>query len=264
MKKTYLSFLTLIIVFCLASSVSAAATDNVPQEIKSAAEKGMEFFRSKVSSSPSDYGFASQEEANRAQLGEANELQYLVPEKIKNGNSLLSISKPSGHWEFIVTVDGKPKSFLVVGKEDGEYKVLEFGGNPNDFSQSTKNFEKLSLEKSGGSKVKPTILKVGNVRYLVGEINNREYLLSDISEGSGKAKFSNGVDNTKLVESKATLDFLKAVKENSEKIEGEKPIGGSGLEKVNENNYNVYLAAIPGLLIAGAAYAFYRYRPKAK
>ncbi|WP_339306262.1 hypothetical protein [Paenibacillus sp. FSL R5-0519] len=246
MKKYLIILIMLFSNMFLLSNVYGAPGSNevIPSEVKDVAIKSMEFFKTKVSSSPEEYGWLDEKEVQHAELGEGYRLYYLEPNKINDADSILSISYPSDQWQFTVYSNGTPKSFLTVGKENGvgEFKLIQFGGDASDFVTSIDNFARLASQKTVQSKeVDPIIVKVGNVRYLVADVDNVEYALPDVSSQE-KMLFTNGVDNSTLVEAKDTLSFIKNVKLQSDQLEGmDKPTGGTNYSNYNSNEGNSFL-----------------------
>ncbi|QGU94897.1 hypothetical protein GOM49_07095 [Clostridium bovifaecis] len=155
--------------FCTLNGNTVYAV-NVPNEVKLAAESGLVIFKNMVSENPNNYGYLNLDEVNKTVLGDGFKIKYVNPNKLKKSDneSLSELVDDTNCWEFIALVDGKPKSFITIGKINGEYKLIQFGGNPEKFYNSFKKYNNTD-----DKNLEPQIIKMGNENWLI--INNNIY-----------------------------------------------------------------------------------------
>lgn len=223
---------------------------NIPPEVVSTAEQGINLFKKLASESPTDYGFSSVDEVNRMELGQGYQLYRIVPEKLKsdeNTDSLVKISELSDEWEFIVKVNGEPKSFLTVGKtkDDNRLVVTGFGGKSETFMESMTNFDRITSTSNKTST--PLIVKEGNIRYIVCLIDDIEYNMPDVPPGP-KSLLTGNTDNTQIWPSYQTVTFLKQQLLNDD---GNSTGGANYIKEETVISKNFILNTTTVILIAG-------------
>lgn len=128
-----------------------------------------------------------------------------LPKKLKaadDNKKIKSITRSAEEWDFVILLDGKPKSFLTIGKEGSEYTVISVGGSAEDFGEA---YDKLIS--SVGNKDKPVLVKSKGVRILVGEKNDSEFIIPGISEQ--KSALLSGISNKSATPSKELISSLK-------------------------------------------------------
>jgi len=212
MKKINVLLLILAVSLLSVNYVFAKSSNDVPNEVYIAATKGLDTFKTVVSQRPSDYGFASQSEVEQVTIGKGFKIYYINPEKLKSsdGSSLTDLSMDSNTWEFLILLNGKPKSFMTIGIEEGQYKVVHFGGDASVFGHTLENYNMKAKEKNIISSAQ--LLKSGLVYYFVAKDNGKEYILPAIPPE--KAKSFGNMDNSNFKTSNEVITYLKGVQKN--------------------------------------------------
>ena len=234
-------------------SASAAVQTNVPRDVQKFAETdGIASFKENVMSDPIGFGFANTEELNNASVGLGFQVHYLDADQLQasDGRSLKSVIKPAPQWEFLITTDGKAKTFFTVMRENGQLSVFEAGGKAEDFQLALTSYETYT-------KQTPILIKNGFSRYLLSDANNQEVVIPAFSG----AKTPNNIkmDNTRVWPASDLVKQFKQIQEQSKQAEGQ--MGGGvqmGNVPSNADNRGYGMAFAAGaLVLAGAgAYAF--------
>lgn len=218
MKKLVLIISCILITLFAFGSFISASQSQLPSDVLKAEEEGLSFFKTKVSQNPQQFGFNSVDEVNKVTLGEGFNVLFLNQEKLKSKetDSLLELTDASTMYEFAVELDGKAKTFLTIGLEDGAYKVVHFGGNAQVFGDTFKKFKDLNKTLR-----KPALVKIGSSYCFVDKTNAHELVLPAVS--SAHAESLGGMDNSVMKQSKDLVKYLKAMQKNSK---GDKTRGG--------------------------------------
>jgi hypothetical protein len=233
----------------------------VPAEVRSAAEKGLDLFKSKVGPKATTYGFTSSADVSRVTLGQGFQVHYVDGDKLRNSspNSLLGLVAPQKVWEFTVNLDGMPKSFLTIAYEDGEYRVVHFGGDAQDFGMALQNYGDLLAAKGANSQ--PIVIKAGPAYYLAGTIGSQEFVLPAVS--SAKAEMVGGMSYSEMRPANEVVQYLQKIQRES--VPGRRGGGAdSGIQNatVTASSRNVILIVTLGLCLAGVAGAAAYFRQR--
>lgn len=237
--------LTMILVFISSGFAFAANKNDIPEPIMKAANEGLVFVANQLSANPTLYGLDSSFDDKNIKLGEGFNLSYVNKDKLNkiDTDNLIDLCDTSNFWLFTVKSNGKPIIFLTVGYENGEYKVVDFGGNSQVFEETLVNFKNIT------NNDKPKVVKIRNDYYLVNKTEVGESILPAISEE--KSKQFNGINNKKLVDAK---DFVKELKISANQSKGR---GGASTQLHNQTNNSVPVLAVSSLLVIAALSTFY-------
>lgn len=257
LRKTLSTFLIFFFLVGFATPLHAMDA-GLPEEVLSAAKEGLPQFKSMIGKEPSLYGYSDSEELNRIELGEGFRIYYIDSEKLMNdpnSQNLLSLVYPSDAWEFIVTLDGKPKSYLTVAPEDGKYKVVSLGGDATDFGIALENFRRFASEKGGGE---PILVKVGPLYYLTAKIEAAEFVIPNV--GPEKAYVADGMDNTRLWEASKVIASLKELQKTPPRMKS--GVGNTSLTKdtflpAGDGSSGIALPLTAAGVLVGMIVAFY-------
>ncbi|MBJ9993255.1 hypothetical protein [Paenibacillus sp. S28] len=207
MKK----FVALLLMFILTISFSSIALGKAPDDIDAfAASEGIQTFKEIVSNDPAGYGYNGKEDIENVQLGEGFQVNYIDPAKLKSTESkasIKSIIKAVDQWDYVVLSNGKPKSFLTIGKENNELKVISAGGSAVDFGVAYDKLLSYSLDKNN-----LTLVVDKGIRILLGNKDNDEIVVPGIS--SKKSAYLDGIDNARVSTSAELISVLKKAQED--------------------------------------------------
>ncbi|WP_223067717.1 hypothetical protein [Paenibacillus caui] len=212
MKK----FVVTLLMFVLTLSFSSVAFGKAPDDINAfAASEGLKTFKELVSSDPAGYGYSGKEEIENVQLGDGFQVNYIDPAKLKSADSkasIKSIIRAVDQWDYVVLSNGKPKSFLTIGYENNELKVISGGGTAAEFGDA---YDKLISNTTDKDKLNLVISK--EIRILVGEKDSAEIVVPGISPK--KSAYLDGIDNTKVSTSTELISILKKAQDNPKQDE---------------------------------------------
>ncbi|SDJ86965.1 hypothetical protein [Paenibacillus naphthalenovorans] len=257
MRKFFLSLLLSCLVISLVSLSSALAKETIPPEVQNAAKEGMKAFKELVSKDPVAYGYKNADEVAQTTLGEGHEVYYIDGNKAiaaPDSSNLSSLAVSANQWEYIVYLNKEARSFLTIGFEDNQYKVVQFGGDSKDFKIAKSNFETLTKEKGD---IIPKIIKSGNVRYLTAVIGGQELALPDVPKG--KEMLAGNKDNSRLWLTSDIVKFIKTTKQNYDKHTGEKPTSGYiAVENSNKSTNKYVMLSLAALISIFLALMFYK------
>ena len=106
----------------------------IQPEITRAAAIGLPVFLSQVPPGEEpDYGFATAEEARRAQLGEPFRLHVVTPTALRTwqpGEDAATLLSETDMWYFPIAVDGVVRSILVVDRTPAGWEAVSLGYAP--------------------------------------------------------------------------------------------------------------------------------------
>lgn len=205
MKKSSVFLSTLLVLFFCFNAYGQSQY-NVSEEVLDAAEKGIEFAKTRISSNPEAWGFDNIEEVNNLTLGEAMKVYYVDLEKLMKSKNedLLTLTNEPNVWEFTTYSNYTPKILLTIGYEDGEYRVTCFGGDCSDLHTTLSAAEEFKKLKENTN---PSVLvKAGFNSYIITTINNDEFCF-EVEANDNSRSANNSSNNPKS--SKQVIDFLK-------------------------------------------------------
>ena len=212
MKKIICSIAGALLVFTnMLSPASAAQLGDVPAEVRAVALNGLDTFKNAAIPEPAHFNFANKEEVLNATISEGHQLHYVDPAKLKSGktSSLLAVSKTVDAWKFIVYAGDVQRGSMIVAREDGIYKTVEFGGDTPDLGIALSNFRKLRGAK--GIQGKEELVQFGPTFYLVGKSGNKEWVLPAFSQGS--VDYASNLSYDGLYDSEPIVNSLKEKQE---------------------------------------------------
>ncbi len=212
MKKIFALIIAMLFVCVFNGSVYAESDSDIPQDVLTVANDGVESVKAKMAGDPKRWGFTDVDEIKQLTLGEGLRVNYIDGNKLSKASdksiiALIDADKIET-WEFTLDLDGNPKIFLTVAFEDGAYRVVRFGGNAEMFGAAKNNFKSLTNDK--GATVKPTLLSVGPTYYLAATIDNNEFVLPVISDSSTDKRVTN-----ELKPASEIIENLKNIQQNS-------------------------------------------------
>ncbi|MHB9144970.1 MAG: hypothetical protein ACYC5Y_06495 [Symbiobacteriia bacterium] len=223
---------------------TAQAVDSpVPTEVLNAANTALTMFKDKVSAEPNLYGFRTVAEVQSVTLGVGLRIHYFDVAKLRDaGVARLSATlQPTDAWEFTADVNGQPRAFLTIAKEDGAYRLGGFGGDARDYGTALVNFGRLTSAK--GAAAEPTLLEYQGLHYLTANLGNEDVVLAEIQPDRARAGFAGGMDNTKL---RAGEEMLAIARGNLGRDQGSIPVraGGSGMPQPDHTSsrYSYWIA----------------------
>lgn len=204
----------LLLIFILSFVISSQALGNdkikadIPSEVIIAAEKGLQTLVSIVSNDPDKFNFTS-DELEELKLKEGYELYFINKEKFKNEQNIEKMLFKSDMWEFIVESNDKAKTFLTIGLENGEYKMVHFGGDAGEFQETTKEYNSLKNLK---------LLKIRGSYFFLNEENESQILpcfytpVSWLEQNSSIKKSYNSDDFIKILKKDSYKDIKETTK----------------------------------------------------
>lgn len=110
-------------------------TGGVPSDdIKKAGREGIKDHLKdrKHDKSFQDLGFESQDDIDKAELGEGIQIFTINAKKLLDGSAPLDLQSlviPTGEWNFLIRADGRANSLLKVGFFDGKWKHVGIGSS---------------------------------------------------------------------------------------------------------------------------------------
>ncbi|MBE0336214.1 hypothetical protein [Paenibacillus sp. 23TSA30-6] len=248
MKKVSL---LLICLFCIfGSNAFASNAEDIPSEVRSAAEQGLKSFISDATQSPSEYGYANAEEVNRIGLGEGYKL-YAVDKNLlnKESNSLKDYTLDTGGWLFTIQLNGVAKNYLTVALEDGEYKTVQVGGNANNYGNAL-----ARIKSEHGD---PEVVQAGPAYYFVAKDaakdSVKDIILSSVPEN--KASLFQALGNDEYRTTSEVITFLKKQASSNNDNSGTEKLRGGGFANAApeaNTNINQILIVSAVVLILGA------------
>lgn len=154
MKKKILSFFSLLLLpVLLGSYVFLYENGNINEpeiyrEVRKVAESGMwDFLKQIPVGFETKYGFSSRAEVTNSSIGNIYEVYTITPEFLEFPNiDMKSFVKPEGYFRVEVTCNNEVKTFLTVDKINGNYKVVDIGGDR--LARELDNIIKYSNDKS--------------------------------------------------------------------------------------------------------------------
>lgn len=231
-----------LLVLLLAAGAAGAETATVPAQVQEAAARGLELFKTGAGAQS-----ANAEAAGRVTLGEGFQVHYVDADRLRSASpeSLLALVTPQELWEFTVNVDGQAKTFVTIGYEDGEYRIVHFGGNAADFGAAMTNFGQLTAG------VQPTLVKAGPVYYLVGRVGTDEVVLPAVASAEAELRPASEL-----------VRYLQQVQQNSVPGQrgGHDPAVQDGSMSSPQNRAVLLALGLPLAAIAGAVTVRYRRR----
>ncbi|MBO2944736.1 hypothetical protein JJQ72_12210 [Paenibacillus sp. F411] len=207
----YLKYFYILLVgvtICSASLFSNIdASVRVPDDIRHYAnDAGLEEFKKLISEDPIGFGYKDIEEVGQVTLGPGFQINWIDADKFANvKSSLIDVSKPTGQYEFIVLSNGEGKSFLTVERNGGRFRVISAGGDASGLSKSLAKM--TSSLASASEHIELALIKDGNVRYLVTNVDGKEVNIPDFT--SEKMALMSGMDQNQLWDSDKTISYLK-------------------------------------------------------
>ena len=128
-----IKFLLLICVLCLSATCPAAAGE-VPADVMKAAKEGFDRMikGQKYNSRFQKLGFDSQEDIDKALVGEGFQVFTISPDDLFNDAALQDIKSviiPINEWDFIIHVDGEAKCLLKVSYDSGRWFAFGMGSS---------------------------------------------------------------------------------------------------------------------------------------
>ncbi len=193
-----------VVTFAITSYAISNQEDKneIPIEVRAAAEEGLKKLAIIVSNDLEKFEF-SENDLDGIKLQKGYEVYFIDKDKFEKEEKLEKMLFKSNMWEFVVECNGSPKTFLTVGLEDGEYKMLHFGGDSKEFQQKTNEYIVTNRQKLINIRGKYFVLNEGvNSHVLPCFEENVSWL---INENSGR-KLSYTSD-----------EFVKILKENVKK-----------------------------------------------
>ncbi|SDZ03669.1 hypothetical protein SAMN05421736_105170 [Evansella caseinilytica] len=232
-KKALVILSVVILSFALTVPATFAASmkkAEVPEKIQQFAKtSGIELFKASAASDPEGFGFADKEELNQIQLGDGFPVYFVDYEKLKKDpliKRLGEMLKPAETWRFFITVNGKPKSFLLVGYQNGDLTVLEYGGNASELGKAYEQVKNAGYDEI-------LLLEDENTKYFVTTKADQVFVIPDVSENHLSTY---EMDNEQMWSSEKLVEKIKNAPILSESYEDDGTVGGSSGGRSEETN----------------------------
>lgn len=170
------------------------------------------------------HGFDSEADLSRVTLGKGIEIFTVPPEAILNESVSLNLENsiiPMNSWDFLIMLDGHPKTIITVRLSNGKWKPV--GGGPSGFAEILDDFMH-KWPKSHGYNYRYVKILQGECSFM--EVFQHEKSIGIVPDEllmeylTGKTQY----DSAKLVDLQTVLPILrKSVKENIDMHSGRKP-----------------------------------------
>lgn len=133
-KKSLILILALSFCMVMCTTVSLLWAEEVPAEVRAAAESGFKSLLQKIPGEALAYfNFNNLGEVEKSVLGEPFRMFTIPPELILNySGSDMAVEKmisPTPIWIFPVVADGKVRTFITVDLVGGEYQAVSIGSS---------------------------------------------------------------------------------------------------------------------------------------
>ncbi|KWX78776.1 hypothetical protein SAMN05216191_12626 [Paenibacillus jilunlii] len=137
-----------------------------------------------LSKDPEGYGYANEAEINEITIGEGMQIHFIDGGKLRAASdSLLETLTPQENWEFLVLLNGLPKSKMVIQKDaNGSYQVTEFGGNPNTLAYAVHSLQVV------GEVTEPTLIRERDEYIAAFKKGNQEFIIAPQPASSTDSK----------------------------------------------------------------------------
>lgn len=140
------------------------------------------------------FNYASPNEISRSCLGDPFKNIYINIDSFDENKSFVEASKPMSFYTFPIMVDGKAISDLTIGLVNGDWQVIDVGGNQ---SKLIENMAKENDVKTDSI----NILRCGGETYFVSQKNGKEIVYSPyVSDSSLDLKVQQTVSIDKIKE----------------------------------------------------------------
>ena len=131
-KNHFIKVVLVTVIFVIGLTFSLGyAADSPPAAVRIAAEFGLSNFLSTVPTSELvGMGFKNEPEIKNARLGSPYEQFTITPDALSGyrpGTSLESMVITTEHWLFPVTVNGEPRTTLIVAKMNDHWEAVSLG-----------------------------------------------------------------------------------------------------------------------------------------
>ncbi len=209
MKKivAFCAMLAVVTLFVTVYAISNRENiSEVPAEIRIAGEQGLKEIVPIVSGDLKKWEL-TEKELSGMELQEGYSFYCIDRDKFKKEETLEKMLVKSGMWEFVVACNGKPKSFLTVGFEDGKYKMVHYGGDSKQFQKKANQYIRTSKDK---------LIKIGCGYYVLKGGKNPRVLPCFEEDESN---WLNG-RNAGRKSGYTPDEVVKILKENAKKYEG--------------------------------------------
>lgn len=205
MKKILFGIMSLALILLLGINVLADGTAGViPEDVLATAQKGLPAIKSTFFSDPDKWGFENKDEVEKIELGQGYLLKYVGAtdsKSVGSVNELIDEKVTVQNWVFTLDINGSPKSFMMVGYENGECKVVGYGGDNEAklFGETRKQI--LSSAKNGDTTISDELAVYQSQKYFLVNQKGVEYVVPLAKESS---------DSQTAVTSEKSLDFMSA------------------------------------------------------
>ncbi|MEC0167690.1 hypothetical protein [Paenibacillus graminis] len=137
-----------------------------------------------LSKDPEGYGYVNKAEISEITVGEGMQIHFIDGAKLKAASdSLLDTVTPQENWEFLVLLNGLPKSKMVIQKDaNGAYQVTEFGGNPNTLAYAIHALQVV------GEVTEPTLIRERDEYIAAFKEGNQEFIIAPQPASSADSK----------------------------------------------------------------------------
>ncbi|MHA6480801.1 hypothetical protein ACX1C1_02490 [Paenibacillus sp. strain BS8-2] len=241
--------------FCFFFLLATAAFASVPNHVEEFAKhEGLKKFKEILSEDPSslmDYGYSDIDELDRAELGEGFQVHIIDPEKLQKANAsteIQSIIKKTDQWEYIVLVDGFPKSLLGVGIENGKWSVTKAGGYALDLAKSYDEMTALN------PKEKPILFYAQGIPIFLSKKDNTEIISTELL--ANNSKLLPNITDSNLSTAQALISNLQLIQSSPNQNEDS---GGKIASSITVNNEQstVKVITISAIVALMAAFVIY-------
>ncbi len=216
MKKIFF-IVSIMLILCSNGIFSYGLDLDMSDEALKEATSVAEMVKLHLASNPEKWGYSSSEEVERLTLGQGYRIEFVgrshLEKRVTRSDELLMDNMDM--WEFTLDLDGHPKTFLTVGKEEGRWKLIGFGGDATNFGYAKNTIEKLSQKK--GYTVLCNIMKYKTDYSFMCIDENETVFILPVAQ---KFQISSNFDGKHLLSVTEWLDELKEDAEVSAKIEG--------------------------------------------
>lgn len=116
MKKLYVLAMSILLIISFPNFIYANNSD-VPQKVQDAADRSLDSAKGLFTGNPEKWGFDSDEAIENITLSDGYKIRYLDEDKLMNYNNktLMDVTFETDYWQYIIYLNGKPKTLLTVG-----------------------------------------------------------------------------------------------------------------------------------------------------
>ncbi|AKG34993.1 hypothetical protein [Paenibacillus durus] len=247
MKKILCLALCLFCIFSTSAFASSGDNEVIPAEVQQAADQGLKSFIAEASMTPTDYGYSNADEVSKVQLGKGAKLYAIDKGLFGNASKKLTdYSTDTNTWIFTIDLNGSPKNFLTIGQENGQFKVVQVGGNASNFGAA-----RAKIEKEYGT---ARVFQGGLAYYFAAESNGKDVILSSVPQQQAKSLNALGNDNYKSTDD--IINFFK----NQNTSAAEQQRGGQLSETTYNTNTSYILIGVAIVVVAIGAFIILKRR----